>query len=42
MELQEKVTQATRLLGQGKIDEAIDVLRADESPKDATVLALLA
>lgn len=42
MELCEKISQATRLLEQGKNDEAIDILRADESPKDAAVLALLA
>jgi hypothetical protein len=34
MELQEKISQATRLLDQGKSDEAIDVLRIDESPKE--------
>lgn len=42
MELREKISQATRLLEQGKNDEAIDVLRADESPKDAALLVLLA
>ncbi len=42
MELREKISKATRLLGLGKSDEAIDILRADESPKDATLLALLA
>ncbi len=42
MELREKISQATRLLDQGRSDEAIDILRADESPKDAALCALLA